>query len=273
MKPAPFAYHAPERLEDVVGLLSDDAYESRVLAGGQSLVPMMNFRLAVPEVLVDIRHVEELRHMRIDAEGGLAVGAAVTQSMLLRDPRTSATWPLLSEGVRNIGHPQVRSRGTVCGSLAHHDPHGELPALAVALDATMVVAGPAGRREVAAEDFFVSYYEVALEPDEVLVEVRFPKPDPDAGWAFREITRRRGDFALIGLACVARPAGARIVAFGAAEKPVSIDVDADADSVGDLVAGSIDPLDDLHASAEYRREAAAALAEEALTEARERMGA
>src|SRR3954466_15635615 len=215
MKPAPFAYHAPERLEDVVGLLSDDAYESRVLAGGQSLVPMMNFRLAVPEVLVDIRHVEELRHMRIEPDGSLAVGAAVTQSMLLRDPRTSATWPLLSEGVRNIGHPQVRSRGTVCGSLAHHDPHGELPALAVALDATMLVDGPAGRREIAAEDFFVSYYEVALEPAELLTGVRFPAPARGAGWAFAEIARRRGDFALIGVVCLLVQGDPRIVVFGA----------------------------------------------------------
>ena len=175
-------------------------------------------------------------------------------------------WPLLRAGVAHVGHPQIRSRGTVCGSLAHHDPHAELPALAIALEATLVVAGPGGRREVGAEEFFVSYYEVALEPGELLVAARFPAPAPGTRWAFREIARRRGDFALIGVACVLPPdREPRLVFFGVGEKPVLI---SDPGAVAEL-----EPLEDLHATAEYRREAAATLAERALAEARERAGA
>jgi carbon-monoxide dehydrogenase medium subunit len=267
MKPASFDYVAPERLEEVLELLADDEHDVRVIAGGQSLVPMMNFRLAAPEVLVDLRRVEELRRLAVGADGALEVGAAVTQAQLLRHPAVAESWPLLREGLSHVGHPQVRSRGTVCGSLAHHDPHGELPALAVALAATLVVAGIGGRREVRAEDFFVSYYEVALEPGELLVAARFPSLPPGTGWAFREIARRRGDFALIGVACLLSPDGEpRLAFFGAGEKPVLV---TDPDAVADVV----EPLEDLHASAEYRREAAVALAARAMAEARERAGA
>jgi carbon-monoxide dehydrogenase medium subunit len=166
--------------------------------------------------------------------------------------------------VRNLAHPQTRSRGTVCGALVHNDPHGELPALAVALDATLTVAGPAGIRHVAAEDFFVFYYTVALEHGEMLVEASFPPLPAGSGWSFREITRRRGDFALVGVACLCTPAETRLVVFGTSAKPLLC---SDADEVADAV----EPIDDVHASAEYRREAAIELAAEALAEARERM--
>ena len=250
----------------MLALLADDAVETRVLAGGQSLVPMMNFRLAVPDALVDLRHVDELHYLRVAADGALEIGAGTTQAELLRSPEAAAGWPLLVEGVRHVGHPQIRSRGTVCGSLAHNDPHGELPALAVALEATLTVAGPAGRRRVAAEDFFVSYYEVALEPGELLVEVRFPPPPEGSGWSFRELARRRGDFALVGVACVATRAAARLVVFGAGDGPLLL---RDAEDV----ALAVRPADDVHAGAEYRREAAAELAAAAVAEARERAGA
>lgn len=264
MKPATFDYHAPESLDTALELLADDAQEVRVVAGGQSLVPMMNFRLAVPEVLVDLRRIEELRHLEVGPDGALDVGAAVTQAQLLRDPRVREGWPLLHAGVLQVGHPQVRSRGTVCGSLAHHDPHGELPALAVALEATLIVASTEGRREVRAEDFFVSYYEVALEPGEMLVAARFPALPPGTGWGFREIARRRGDFALVGVACVLPPGGApRMAFFGVGDKPVLV-------TDPDAVAGAVQPLDDLHATAEYRREAAVALAAEVIARAQER---
>jgi carbon-monoxide dehydrogenase medium subunit len=263
VKPASFTYHAPRRLDEALALLADDSVEARVLAGGQSLVPMMNFRLAVPDVLVDLRRVEELAYLRVGADGALGIGAGTTQAQLLRDARVEAGWPLLAEGVRHIGHPQVRSRGTVCGALAHHDPHGELPALAVALDATLTVAGSDGARLVAAEDFFVSYYEVALETGEILVEASFPVVPAGSGWSFREIARRRGDFALVGVACLCTPSQTRLVVFGASERPLLL-------SDGDEVADAVDPLDDVHASAEYRREAAVELATAALAEARER---
>jgi len=265
MKPAAFAYHAPRRLDEVLALLADDSVEARVLAGGQSLVPMMNFRLAMPEVLVDLRRVEELAYLRVGAGGALEIGACTTQAQLLRDERVRAGWPLLAEGVRHIGHPQTRSRGTVCGALAHNDPHGELPALAVALDATLTVAGPAGNRRVAAGDFFVSHYEVALEPSEILVEASFPPIPSGSGWSFREIARRRGDFALVGVACLCTAAETRLVVFGTSARPLRC---SDADEVADAV----DPSDDVHATAEYRREAAIELATAALAEARERAG-
>jgi carbon-monoxide dehydrogenase medium subunit len=270
VKPAPFAYHAPELLDEALALLADDALESRVVAGGQSLVPMMNFRLAVPEVLVDINRIAQLRGLTVRADGALVVGAGVRQATLLRDPVVAAGWPLLVEGVRHVGHPQVRSRGTVCGSLAHHDPTAELPALALALGATMTVASADGTRTIAAADFFTSYYEVALEPGEMLVEAVFPAPAPGTGWAFREIARRRGDFALVGAACVAAPGAAvRVVLFGVGERPVAFDLppDAEPEDASDLVAEAIDPADDTNASAEYRRETAAHLAATVLAQA------
>ena len=285
MKPAPFAYHAPAQLPELLELLADDLSDVRVIAGGQSLVPMMNFRLAAPEVLVDLRRVPELRGLRWAPDGALTVGAAVTQAQLLRDRRACDAFPVLAEGIRHIGHPQIRSRGTVCGSLAHHDPHAELPALALALDARMTVASAQGVREVPADDFFVSYYEVALEPGELLTAVTFPAQPADAGWAFRELARRRGDFALVGAVAGMRAvggaaAGTRLVLFGVGDRPRRIaaveqllDGAAPAERLGEvpaLVVAAIDPVSDLHASAEYRREVAGELAVAALAEAWER---
>lgn len=285
MKPAPFAYHAPTQLPDLLELLADDLSDVRLIAGGQSLVPMMNFRLAAPEVLVDLRRVAELQGLRWGADGALTVGAAVTQAQLLRDRRACDAFPVLAEGIRHIGHPQIRSRGTVCGSLAHHDPTAELPALALALDARMTVASADGVRELPADEFFVSYYEVALEPGELLTQVTFPPQPADAGWALRELTRRRGDFALVGAVAGIRRAGdaaaaTRLVLFGVADRPLRIAaveqlLDGAApggllDQVPALVADAVDPVGDLHASADYRRELAGELAVAALTEAWER---
>jgi carbon-monoxide dehydrogenase medium subunit len=292
MKPAPFIYHAPERLDELLDLLAADDADGRVIAGGQSLVPMMNFRLSTPERLLDIRRVEQLRGLRRLPDGGLVVGAAVTQAQLLRDRAVTADFPLLAEGIGHIGHPQIRSRGTICGSLAHHDPTAELPALALALDARMtILSAGCAAREMPAADFFVSYYETALEHGELLAEVTFPAPRPRAGWSFRELARRRGDFALVGaVALVERGAASRLVLFGIGDRAARIEpverlLDAasapggssapalDAQllaQVPELVAESIDPLGDIHASAEYRRELAGELAVAAIAEAIER---
>lgn len=283
MKPAAFAYRAPERLDELLELLDDDLTDVRLIAGGQSLVPMMNFRLATPELLVDLRRVPELRELRRLADGSLAVGAAVTQAQLLRELERDGGWPLLAAALRHIGHPQIRSRGTVCGSLAHHDPTAELPAAAVALGARMRIRSAAGEREVDAADFFVTYYEVALEPGEMLAEVVFPPAPATQGWSFRELARRRGDFALLGAAATVDRAarGAELVVFGVGERPVRVPAiaplvaDGPLDAgrlarVGELVAEAIDPVDDIHASAAYRREAAADVAGAALAEAWER---
>jgi carbon-monoxide dehydrogenase medium subunit len=288
VKPASFAYRAPERVDDVLALLSDDDHDVRVIAGGQSLVPMMNFRLAAPEVLVDLNRVKELRAMTHHGDV-LTVAAGVRQSQLLRDPEVARRWPLLVAGVRHIAHPQIRNRGTVCGSLAHHDPHGELPALAVALGARMTVASVAGKREVAADDFFVSHYEVALEQGEMLLDVRFPAPPAGAGWSFQEIARRRGDFALAGVAVLIEGdasgavASSRVVLLGVGGRPYrarAAEQAIDGTDVGDgvldeverIVAASIEPSGDVHATAEYRREVAATLTRRAVAEAWERRG-
>jgi carbon-monoxide dehydrogenase medium subunit len=257
--------------------------DARVLAGGQSLVPMMNFRLARPDVLVDIGRLAELRFLRTGPDGELEIGAATRQSELLRDPTVARRCPVLAEGARHIGHPQIRSRGTVCGSLAHHDPTAELPALAVALGARLTVAGLSGRREVAAEDFFVSYYEVALDPGEILLSVTFPALATGTGWSFQELARRRGDFAVVGAVCVldgqdGAGLGTRLVLFGVGERPVRMEAFEGALAEGELtgdelaaaVMGAVEPISDVHASAEYRRAAAAELASRCLTEARSR---
>ncbi len=289
MKPAPFRYHAPEQLDELLALIGDEERDVRLIAGGQSLVPMMNFRLATPESLVDLRRVESIRYLRRDEDGYLAVGAGTRQSALLRERSVGEGWPILAEGASYIGHPQVRSRGTVCGSLAHHDPTAELPTLAVALNARMVLTSASGRREVAADDFFVSFYTVALEPGEMLLEVRFPPPPPNAGWSFMELARRRGDFALVGVAALVeldggdRVRSAHIVLCGVGPRPVRVEAaeqavtgspltDSTLEDVRRLVSEGVQPLDSLHASAQYRREAAGELAARALVAAWERCG-
>jgi carbon-monoxide dehydrogenase medium subunit len=283
MKPAPFAYHAPDQLDELLALLGDREHEVRLLAGGQSLVPMMNFRLAAPEVLVDIRRVAGLSYMRTTEDGWLAVGAGARQSELLRDDAVRSGWPLLVEGAGHIGHPQIRNRGTVCGSLAHHDPTAELPALAVALDARMLLASSEGTRELSADDFFVSYYQVALQPGEMLLEVRVPPSPAGAGWSFKEVARRRGDFALVGVAALVegdgdgRVSSARLVLCGVGERPFrahdaeeAILAGASFEDAGRMVSEGVTPVGNMHASAEYRREAAGTLAARALSEAWER---
>jgi len=287
MKPAQFDYRAPEQLDELLELLADDLADVRVIAGGQSLVPMMNFRLSAPERLLDLRRIAALERLDV-ADGELVVGARVTQATLLRRLERDGGWPLLAAGIRQIGHPQIRSRGTVCGSLAHHDPTAELPALAVALDARLLARSAAGRREIAAAEFFVSYYETALEPGELLVEAVFPAQPPGRGWAFAEIARRRGDFALVGVdAHVDRDRGgerigaARLVLFGVGERPLRLDgaepllrggrPDPERlAALRELVAERAAPVDDAHASGDYRRHAAAQLAARAIEQAWER---
>ena len=289
MKPAPFAYHAPEQVDELLTLVGEGEGDTHVIAGGQSLVPMMNFRLAVPDALVDLKRVEGIRYLRRDDHGHLAIGAGTPQSALLREELVRESWPILAEGASYIGHPQVRSRGTVCGSLAHHDPTAELPTLAVALDARMVVASSSGSREIPADEFFLSHYTVALEQGEVLLEVRFPPLPQPSGWSFMELARRRGDFALVGVAAVVEPDGeervrsARLVLCGVGPKPQRVVAaeetvagaaltDSLLEEMSRVVSESVEPPDTLHASASYRREAAGVLAARALAKAWERCG-
>ncbi|MFC5174933.1 FAD binding domain-containing protein [Streptomyces mutomycini] len=288
MKPSSFDFTAPSTVGEAVALLADEEREAKVVAGGQSLIPMLNMRLARPEVLVDITRIPELGRLHVDAEGNLRIGAAVRQARAAADPAVRDGWPLLAAAIERIGHPQIRNRGTVCGSLAHHDPAAELPTAALALDARFVIAGPRGTRTVTAEDFFVATFSTAVEADELLTEVVFPPLPADHGWAFEELTRRHGDFATVGVAVVLEQGPgtgtvrtARVVFSGAAPVPVRLAAAEDAlvgsDAGGQALAAAADvalaglaPSDDIHATAEYRREGAAHLLVRACTNAWER---
>ncbi|QIP87928.1 xanthine dehydrogenase family protein subunit M [Streptomyces sp. Tu 2975] len=288
MKPSPFDYTAPSTVGEAVALLADGTREAKVLAGGQSLIPMLNMRLARPELLVDITRIPELDRLQADDTGALHIGAAVRQSRAAADSEVRDGWPLLAAAIGHIGHPQIRSRGTVCGSLAHHDPAAELPTAALALDAHFVIAGPRGTRTVTAADFFVATFATAVEPDELLTEVVFPAPPAGHGWAFEELTRRHGDFATVGVAVVLERNAAldtvrtaRVVFCGAGPVPVRLTAaeaalagtDAGPDALAAAARAALDGLDpagDVHATAEHRRETAAHLLARACTTAWER---
>ena len=206
MKPAPFTYHRPADLDSLVATMADLGDEAKLLAGGQSLVPLLALRLASPTHLVDMTRVLDLRAVDVheageSADAGyLVVGANATQRDVELDLRIAARVPLLADALPLIAHPQIRNRGTVCGSIAHADPAAELPAVALALDARIVVRSARGTRRIDASDFFLSYLETALEPDDVVVAVEFPLAAPHTGAAFHEISRRHGDFAMAGVA-------------------------------------------------------------------------
>ncbi|MGC5628168.1 FAD binding domain-containing protein [Georgenia sp. Z1344] len=223
MKAAPFAYVRPTRLADVVAELvaADEQGGGKVIAGGQSLVPVLAMRLGRPGTLVDITQVPELGQVGV-SDGVLRIGAAVRQRRIEREYR--GTVPLLSQALPWIGHREIRSRGTVCGSLAHADPSSELPAVALCLGATLDVAGPDGRRQVAADDFFVGAMTTALGPTDVVTSVRMPLPGRGEGFGFSEVARRHGDFALAGVGVRVRIRDgeirdAHVTSFGVSDRP------------------------------------------------------
>lgn len=281
MKPAPFDYAAPTSLDEAVKLLAANEGEAKVLAGGQSLMPLLNMRLARPGLLVDLARIPGLDYVR-EEPGAVVIGAMARQRALERFAPASKLTPLLSAALEHVAHPQNRNQGTVCGSLAHADPAAELPAVALALDATFRVVGPGGSRDVAARDFFVTYLTTVLEPSEVLAEVRFPAQGPRTGWAFDEVARRHGDFAMCGVSTTVTldTAGAvadsRVVLFGVGatplrapsaekallgQKPSETLFTEAAARVNDAID---EPLSDVHATAEYRRHVAKALTARAL---------
>jgi carbon-monoxide dehydrogenase medium subunit len=237
VKPAPFEYHRPGSLDEALALLAENE-DAKPLAGGQSLVPMLNFRLARPAALVDLGAIRELAGIRVE-DGALVVGAMTRQWDLEHAPEA---FPLLREALGFVGHTATRCRGTVGGSLVHADPTAELPVCALALGAEMVT----NRRTIPSEEFFVSVFTTALEPGELLVEVRFPRPDSLT--AFAEHTQRHGDFAVV---CVAR-VGDRVAVGGVAATPVLWD------------GGGVEPVGDLFAPAGYKGDIAKALVEKAL---------
>jgi CO/xanthine dehydrogenase FAD-binding subunit len=216
VKPPPFEYRAPASVEEALPLLTPD---SAVLAGGQSLVPLLNLRLARPELVVDINGIEELDYMRTD-DGALRIGAMTRQVALERSELVRARWPLLHKAVRLVGHAQIRMRGTVGGSVAHADPAAELPAALTALGARLRLSSPAGARVVAASEFFSGPLDTAREPDELLVEIEVPERPAGEGSGFVEYARTHGDFATAGAAAVVAPGGhAGITLLGAGPVP------------------------------------------------------
>ncbi|HKC20234.1 MAG TPA: xanthine dehydrogenase family protein subunit M [Candidatus Dormibacteraeota bacterium] len=219
MKPPPFEYVRPSTLGEAVEQLASAGDDAKLLAGGQSLVPLLNFRLAAPNLLVDLNGVAELSFVEAGSDQ-LRIGAMTRTRTLEVSPEVAKANPLLASAAGWIGHVQIRNRGTVGGSLAHADPSAELPALCVLLDARIVVTGPKGNRTVGADKFFKGLMSTALEHDEVLTEVTIPNLPGQARWGFREFAQRHGDFAVAGAACVVQQDAARLVVFGVADAPL-----------------------------------------------------
>ncbi len=287
MKPAPFDYYAPTSVDETCSLLARYGSDAKLLAGGQSLVPLLALRLAQPAALIDLNGVHELDYIRAD-DNGVAIGAMTRQRTVERSSVMRETCPLLPAAVEWIGHPQIRNRGTIGGSLVHSDPAAELPALATLLDATFTITNAQGaKRTVKPDEFFVTYLTTAVEPEEMLSEIYFPTLPAGTGWSFVEVARRHGDFALVGAAATVAldSAGAcsnaRIALFGVAptatrspsaeqallnQKP---DEQAIAAAASEVVK-DIDPPGDVHASVEYRKYVATNLVRRALTEAVQR---
>ncbi len=280
MKPPPFEYHAPTTVAETVSVLREYGDGAKVLAGGQSLMPLLNFRVVRPAALVDINGVAELNYLRRD-NGWLTIGALVRQRSAELNKMVAEACPLLAEALPLIGHFQIRNRGTIVGSLAHADPAAELGAVALALGAELEIQSLHGRRVLPASEFFISYLTTALAPDELVVEARFPTARPQTGYAFVEFARRQGDFALVAVAAVVSRNGtnhcdgARLAFTGVGPVPVLLTDDEGLlqgesfkpPAIRALAHRAADGLDldsDLHASAEYRRELAQVLAEEAL---------
>ncbi|HYE90976.1 MAG TPA: FAD binding domain-containing protein [Terriglobales bacterium] len=276
MKPAPFAYERARTVDDAVAALARDP-DAKVLAGGQSLVPMMNMRLARPSRLVDINGIAELAGVATQAGGGLVLGALVRHTELATSSLVRARAPLLAAAAAHVGHRAIRNRGTLGGSVAHADPAAELPAALLALDATFVVAGPSGRRRFAADAFFVGLLATELAHDELLVAVEIPPAPP--GWGFAELARRAGDFAIAGVAGVLDADGrARLAAFGVDDRPIRLRaaesaLAAGVDAAAAAAATDCHPADDVHASSAYRRHLVTVLTETVIHDARGRVAA
>ncbi|MCB0174910.1 MAG: xanthine dehydrogenase family protein subunit M [Anaerolineae bacterium] len=285
MKPPPFEYFAPTTLDDALDYMADYGDEAKPLAGGQSLIPTMNFRLAQPEVLVDLNGIAELAYIRPAAGGGVSIGAMTRQRSVERSPLVAEQAPLIHETMPNIAHPQIRNRGTFGGNLAHTDPASELPAVATALNARFRAQSRSDQRWLTADEFFVDLFTTALEPEELLVEIVIPPLPAQTGYAFREISRRHGDYALVGVAATVtldnngRCEAARLVYLSVGDKPVEA-VQATAalagqkltaeaiDTAAEIAAAQdIDPPGDIHASVTYRRHLAKVLAKQVLAKA------
>ena len=282
MKPADFQYHRPRNIEEVLALLQQFGDEGKILAGGQSLMPLMNFRLAQPAHIIDINLIDGMDYIRSE-KGILKIGCLARQSRLLENSIVRERCPLLAEALTYVGYEPIRNRGTLCGSLAHADPAAELPAVMLTLDGSLTVASLTTKREIAARDFFQSYLTTALASDEMVLEATIPEMPSRAGWSFTEFARRFGDFAIVGVAALLVPdkdriADARITLTGVGDKPWRelsveqklVDQKASTDLFGKIgveIAAQINPGADIHASESYRRSLARVLTRRALSAA------
>jgi carbon-monoxide dehydrogenase medium subunit len=283
LKPAPFEYFAPETVEEVVSLLSQHGDEAKILAGGQSLIPLLALRLASPTVVVDINRVNSLEYLQ-DGDGVLHVGALARHRAVERLEGLAERCPMLADAVGVVGHVAIRNRGTVVGSIAHADPAAEWPALALALDAEVDVVGSGGNRTIPADSLFTTYFTTTLEPEELVTEVRFSIPPGAVGSSFVELARRHGDFAVAGVGALIDLSetgtiqDARVVLIGVADTPLRIreaeQVLGDHEPVGasfqeaaEAVQRLIEPAGDIHGSADYRRAIAGVLTRRALAKA------
>jgi CO/xanthine dehydrogenase FAD-binding subunit len=287
MKPPKFDYHAPVSVEDALGLLQRYGGEAKVLAGGQSLVPLLNFRLTRPAALVDLNRIPALAYIGED-DGTVRFGAMTRQRTIEFSPVVARRLPLLAEATKLVGHLPIRSRGTIGGSIAHADPAAEYPAVLTALDGEVVVRGPKGERVVKPRDLFQTYLTTSLAPDEILTEVRLPAMDPRAGFAFEEFSRRHGDFAIVGIAAVIAGEGerctmARLATAGAGPVPVRLRAaeeileaqglgDAAIEAAARRAAELVEPDADIHASADYRRHLTRVLTERGVRRAMAQRG-
>jgi len=288
MKPAPFNLLRPRSIDEALALLQSHGDQAKVLAGGQSLVPLMNFRLAQPRNLIDLNKVEGLDQIGFDDQT-LSLGAMVRQRDAERSPAIGARLPILREAIEQVGHPAIRNRGTVGGSLVHADPSAELPLLAVALDATFHLRSAQSGRTVAAKDFYRGYLLTDIAPDELLVAIDFHLPPADCGWSCTEIARRHGDFAIVAVAVLLGCEGperridfARVALGGAGPAPLRM-IAAEQALLGerleaelfraaaDVAAQAVDPPADIHASSRYRRQLTGVLVRRALATAASRI--
>jgi 2-furoyl-CoA dehydrogenase FAD binding subunit len=253
MKPRPFDYARPDTVDEAVALLAEYGDDARVLAGGQTLIAMLNLRVVEPAILIDITGIGELGGIR-EIDGTVEVGAAVTQNRLMAWPALARKLPLLAAVLPFVGHFQTRNRGTVCGSIAHADPAAELPLALAVLEGEVVLRSSRGTRILAASEFQQGMLTTARAPDELITAVRFPAMS--GGAAFREIARRHGDFAIVAVAAVASAGSVRIGVAGMAERPVVSRI-ADASAIPDSIerlAWELEGYDDIHASARMRRD-------------------
>jgi carbon-monoxide dehydrogenase medium subunit len=287
MKPPPFDYHAPATVEDAIALLERYGGEAKLLAGGQSLVPLLNFRLTRPAALVDLNRIPDLAYIREDG-GTVRFGGMTRQRAIEFSDLVKRHVPLLTEATALVGHLPIRTRGTIGGSIAHADPAAEYPAVLTALAGDVVVRGPSGERVVKAAELFQTYLTTSLEPTEILTEVRLPAMPAGSGYAFEEFSRRHGDFAIVGIAAVIVGDGerctmARLATAGAGPVPLRLraaEEILESDGLGDAaVAASarraaelVEPDSDIHASSDYRRHLTKVLTIRALRRARTTMG-